>query len=145
MSLVTIIREPPMLQKIVFILLLTSPFTAFSQTTSLKQHTLNKRLQAIAANSNQNIPRKINDDLTDKGYTVNGNTLTNHIEVSTAQASQMRQNPKATYFQLGASVCRNPSYAKLLKEGARLSYYFTEAGTKKSIAKKHFTASDCGF
>ena len=82
--------------------------------------------------------------MTDKGYTVQDNTLINHIEVSKKQAAEMRQYPKTTRKQLSESVCKNTGYRDLLKRGAILSYKFTEKGNKQQITEELFFASDCG-
>lgn len=121
---------------------LTLPFVA--QAASLKDYNLQQTLQAVAKKSSVGTPRKINADLTDKGYTVEDNTLTNHIEVSKKQATEMRQYPKTTRKQLTESVCKNTGYRDLLKRGAILSYKFTEQGNKQLIAEELFFASDCG-
>lgn len=131
-----------MVRNTIFALCIALPFVA--QATSLKEYSLHQTLQQVAKTSSEGTPRKINDDLLDTGYTVEGNTLINHIEVSAKQAKEMREYPKAMHLQLGANVCRNKGFSKLMQEGAMLSYRFTEKGNNKLIAEELFVASDCG-
>ncbi len=128
---------------LVIAMCLTIPFVTV-EASSLKEYNLQQTLQAVAKKSNVGTPRKINTDLTDKGYTVQDNTLINHIEVSKKQAAEMRQYPKTTRKQLSESVCKNTGYRDLLKRGAILSYKFTEKGNKQQITEELFFASDCG-
>lgn len=128
-------------KSILLVTCLTLPFMA--QAASLKDYNLHQTLRTVAKKSNVNIPRKINADLTDKGYTVQDNTLTNHIEVSSKQAKQMREFPNTTRSQLAESVCKNTGYRDLLQRGAILSYQFEEKDNTP-IAEELFFASDCG-
>jgi len=131
-----------MIRTTIIAICLTLPFAA--QAASLKDYNLQQSLQAVAKKSSVGTPRKINADLTDKGYSVVDNTLINHLEVSTKQATEMRKFPKTTRKQLTDSVCKNTGYQNLLKQGAILSYQFTEKGNKTPITEELFFASDCG-
>lgn len=113
------------------------------QAASLKNYNIHQTLQTVAKKSNVGTPRKINADLTDNGYTVQDNTLINHIIVSSKQASEMRKYPKTMRHQLTQSVCTNKGYRDLLQNGAILNYQFTEKN-KKPITEELFFASDCG-
>ncbi|UYZ83983.1 quorum-sensing-regulated virulence factor family protein [Entomomonas sp. E2T0] len=130
-----------MIRKSILIVSLALPFMV--NAASLKDYNLHQTLQTVAKKSSEGIPRKINDDLTDKGYTVQDNTLINRIEVSDKQAEEMRKFPNTMRSQLAESVCKNEGYRDLLKRGAILSYQFTEKGNKP-IAEELFFASDCG-
>lgn len=132
-----------MIRSIIIAICLALAYTT-AEASSLKEYNLQQTLQAVAKKSNIGTPRKINEDLTDKGYTVQDNTLTNHIEVSKKQAAEMRQYPKTTRKQLTESVCKNKGYQDLLKKGAILSYKFTEKNNKQFITEELFFASDCG-
>lgn len=130
-----------MLRKGILMMCLALPLMA--QAASLKEYTLHQTLQSVAKKSSIGTPRTINKDLTDNGYTVQDNTLINHIAVSNTQAKQMRAYPTATRKQLTKSVCSNKGYRELLQSGAILSYQFTEKTTKKPITEELFFASDC--
>ncbi|MDI2594178.1 quorum-sensing-regulated virulence factor family protein [Pseudomonas sp. N3-W] len=122
-------------------LLLASSFSA--QAASLNDLNLSKMLEQVAAESNVGLPREINDNLLDQGYTVEGSELVDHISVQSGYAEQMRTNPKVVYLQLGASVCRNPNYRKLMAKGAVMRYEFTENNTNRPVASARFQESDC--
>lgn len=130
-----------MIRKSILIASLVLPFTV--NAASLKDYNLHQALQTVAKKSSEGKPRKINDDLTDKGYTVQDNTLINHIQVSNKQAEEMRKFPNTMRSQLAESVCKNAGYRDLLQRGAILSYQFSEKGNKP-IAEELFFASDCG-
>ena len=122
-------------------LLLALPFSA--QAASLQDFELNKTLQKVADESNVGIPREVNENILDQGYTVEGKELINHLSVQADHAAKMRENPKAVYLQLGASVCRNPNYRKLMVRGAIMRYEFTENRTNRPVASARFQESDC--
>lgn len=122
-------------------ILLASSFTA--QAASLSEQNLNRELRNVAAQSSVGTPRAINEDILDQGYTVEGTTLVNHLSVQKSHADKMRADPKAVYFQLGASVCNNPSYRKLMAKGAIMRYDFTEVKTNKAIGSASYQESDC--
>ena len=114
-----------------------------AQAASLKEQNLNKELRNIAEQSSVGTPRAINEDILDQGYTVEGVTLINHLSVQASHAEKMRADPKAVYFQLGASVCNNPSYRKLMAKGAIMRYDFSEDKTNKAIGSASYQESDC--
>ena len=130
-----------MFRKSILIAFLTLPFMA--QAASLKEYTLHQTLQSVAKKSSVGTPRAINQDLTDNGYTVQDNTLINHISVSKTQSKQIKAYPTATRKQLSKSVCSNKGFRELLESGAILSYQFTEKTTKTPISEELFFASDC--
>ncbi|BBP69242.1 MULTISPECIES: PA3611 family quorum-sensing-regulated virulence factor [Pseudomonas] len=122
-------------------ILLASSFTA--QAASLSEQNLNRELRNVAAQSSVGTPRAINEDILDQGYTVEGTQLINHLSVQKSHADKMRADPKAVYFQLGASVCNNPSFRKLMAKGAIMRYDFTEVKTNKAIGSASYQESDC--
>ncbi|MEN2394746.1 PA3611 family quorum-sensing-regulated virulence factor [Pseudomonas halotolerans] len=114
-----------------------------AQAASLKELELNKMLRNVAAQSSAGTPRAINEDILDQGYTVEGTELINHLSVQNSHAQKMRADPKAVYFQLGATVCTNPGLRKLMAQGATMRYEFTEVKTNRPIATERFQESDC--
>ncbi|MVV51880.1 hypothetical protein EJA72_27105 [Pseudomonas sp. PB120] len=122
-------------------ILLASSFNA--QAASLSEQNLNRELRNVAAQSSAGTPRAINEDILDQGYTVEGNTLINHLSVQSSHAQKMRADPKAVYFQLGASVCNNPGFRKLMAKGAVMRYDFTEVKTNRAVGSASFQESDC--
>ncbi|MNQ49587.1 PA3611 family quorum-sensing-regulated virulence factor [Pseudomonas sp. Irchel s3b6] len=122
-------------------LLLALPLSA--QAASKQDYDLNKMLQKVAQESNVGLPREVSDNILDQGYTVEGKELIDHLSVQAGYADQMRANPKAVYLQLGASVCRNPNYRKLMAKGAIMRYEFTENKTNRPVASARFQESDC--
>ncbi|MEB0045765.1 MULTISPECIES: PA3611 family quorum-sensing-regulated virulence factor [unclassified Pseudomonas] len=122
-------------------LLLALPFSV--QAASLNDLNLSKMLEKVAAESNVGLPREVDDNILDQGYTVEGAELIDHLSVQSGYAEQMRANPKAVYLQLGASVCRNPNYRKLMAKGAVMRYEFTENKTNRPVASARFQESDC--
>ncbi|MCX2896767.1 PA3611 family quorum-sensing-regulated virulence factor [Pseudomonas mandelii] len=122
-------------------ILLASSFSA--QAASLSEQNLNRELRNVAAQSSVGTPRAINEDILDQGYTVEGNTLINHLSVQSSHADKMRSDPKAVYFQLGASVCNNPAFRKLMAKGAVMRYDFTETKSNRSVGSASYQESDC--
>ena len=122
-------------------LLLALPFSA--QAASLKDFELNKMLKDVAQKSNETLPRELNDNILEVAYTVEDNQLIDHLSVQPDYAEGMRANPKAVYLQLGASVCRNANYRKLMAQGAVMRYEFTENKSNRPVASAHFVESDC--
>jgi hypothetical protein len=122
-------------------ILLASSFTA--QAASLSEQNLNRELRNVAAQSSVGTPRAISEDILDQGFTVEGTQLINHLSVQKSHADKMRADPKAVYFQLGASVCNNPSFRKLMAKGAIMRYDFTEVKTNKAIGSASYQESDC--
>jgi hypothetical protein len=122
-------------------ILLASSFSV--QAASLNEQNLNRELKNVAAQSSVGTPRAINEDILDQGYTVEGKTLINHLSVQSSHADKMRADPKAVYFQLGASVCRNEGFRKLMAKGAIMRYDFTEVKTNRPVGSASFQESDC--
>jgi len=136
-------QESFMLRLIVPTAAIAMALSFSAQAASLKEQNLNKELRNIAAQSSVGTPRAINEDILDQGYTVEGVTLINHLSVQASHAEKMRADPKAVYFQLGASVCNNPSYRKLMAKGAIMRYDFSEYKTNKAIGSASYQDSDC--
>lgn len=122
--------------------LLATPMAAHA--ASAQDYNLTQMLQKVAKESSVGTPRAINEDILDQGFTVQGKELIDHLAVQPSHASQMRENPQAVYLQLGASVCRDPGFRKLMAQGAIMRYDFTEYKTKKPVATHRYTAQDCG-
>lgn len=124
-----------------FALALALPLGA--QAASLQDFQMNKQLQRVAAASNENLPREIDDKTLEVAYTVEGMELIDHLSVLPDRAEQMRANPKAVYFQLGQSVCTNDAYRKLMAKGAIMRYEITENKTNRPVASVKYQESDC--
>jgi hypothetical protein len=115
-----------------------------AQAASLKDHELTRLLANVARESSAGTPRAINEDILDQGYTVDGRELVNHLSVRASHAQQMRSHPDTVRAQLGASVCRNDGFRRLLAQGAVLRYEFTEYKTNRPVTTERFTKGDCG-
>ncbi|KPA92699.1 MULTISPECIES: PA3611 family quorum-sensing-regulated virulence factor [Pseudomonas] len=122
-------------------LLLALPFSV--QAASLKDFELNKMLKDVAQKSNETLPREINEHILEVAYTVEDNQLIDHLSVQSDYAQSMRDNPKVVYLQMGASVCRNVNYRKLMAQGAIMRYEFTENKSNRPVASVRFVESDC--
>ncbi len=81
------------------------------QAQTLKDYELGQLLERVARESSVGTPRAINENLLDRGYTVDGNVLVNHIAVQPRQAAMMRDNPDVVRRQLAESVCANQAFA----------------------------------
>ena len=114
------------------------------QAASLKDQELTKLLEQVARQSSQGTPRAINADILDRGYTVEGNELINHLSVRAGHAAQMRGNPDTVRAQLADSVCRNTGYRRLLAQGAVLRYQFSEYQSNRPVTRERFSKDDCG-
>ena len=117
---------------------------AAAHAASLKEQELSQMLQKVAKESSVGTPRAINEDILDRGYTVEGRQLINHLSVRASHAHQMEANPATVRTQLAASVCRNTGYRQLLARGAMLVYSFTEYQSNRPVANERFEAADCG-
>lgn len=115
-----------------------------AEAASLKEQNLTNHLQQVAKESSVGTPRAINEDILDRGFTVDGHELVNHLSVLPRHAAQMRANLATVRAQLGASVCRNPGFHQLLEEGATLRYEFSEYQSDRPITTQRFTKADCG-
>ena len=114
-----------------------------AQAASLVELQMNKKLQSVAAESNKDLPREIDEQTLEVAYTVEGMQLIDHLSVLTERAEQMRANPKAVYFQLGQSVCLNKGYRELMAKGAVMRYEITENKTNRPVASVKFVEADC--
>ncbi|NMX91372.1 MULTISPECIES: PA3611 family quorum-sensing-regulated virulence factor [unclassified Pseudomonas] len=114
-----------------------------AQAASLLEAQMNKKLQSVAAESNKDLPREIDDKTLEVAYTVEGMHLIDHLSVLPERAEQMRANPKAVYFQLGQSVCLNKGYRELMAKGAVMRYEITENKTNRPVASVKFVEADC--
>lgn len=110
---------------------------------SLNEYSLSQLLERVARESSVGTPRAINADLLDRGYSVDGETLVNHIDVQPRHAAKMRDNPGSVREQLTISVCSNPGFRELLKRGATLRYDFREYQSERPVASQRFAAADC--
>ena len=116
---------------------------AGAQAASLLEAQMNKKLQSVAAESNKDLPREIDEQTLEVAYTVEGMHLIDHLSVLPERAEQMRANPKAVYFQLGQSVCLNKGYRELMAKGAVMRYEITENKTNRPVASVKFVEADC--
>ena len=114
-----------------------------AQAASLVELQMNKKLQSVAAESNKDLPREIDEQTLEVAYTVEGMHLIDHLSVLPERAEQMRANPKAVYFQLGQSVCLNKGYRELMAKGAVMRYEITENKTNRPVASVKFAEADC--
>lgn len=114
-----------------------------AQAASLVELQMNKKLQSVAAESNKDLPREIDEQTLEVAYTVEGMHLIDHLSVLPERAEQMRANPKAVYFQLGQSVCLNKGYRELMAKGAVMRYEITENKTNRPVTSVKFVEADC--
>jgi hypothetical protein len=114
-----------------------------AHAASLLEAQMNRKLQSVAAESNKDLPREIDEKTLEVAYTVEGMQLIDHLSVMSDRAEQMRANPKAVYFQLGQSVCLNKGYRELMAKGAVMRYEITENKTNRPVASVKFVESDC--
>ncbi|XKU43410.1 PA3611 family quorum-sensing-regulated virulence factor [Pseudomonas [fluorescens] ATCC 17400] len=114
-----------------------------AQAASLVELQMNKKLQSVAAESNKDLPREIDEQTLEVAYTVEGMHLIDHLSVLPERAEQMRANPKAVYFQLGQSVCLNKGYRELMAKGAVMRYEISENKTNRPVASVKFVEADC--
>ena len=114
-----------------------------AQAASLVELQMNKKLQSVAAESNKDLPREIDEQTLEVAYTVEGMHLIDHLSVLPERAEQMRANPKAVYFQLGQSVCLNKGYRELMAKGAVMRYEITENKSNRPVASVKFVEADC--
>ncbi|WP_339437942.1 PA3611 family quorum-sensing-regulated virulence factor [Pseudomonas sp. EA_15y_Pfl1_P104] len=114
-----------------------------AQAASLLEAQMNRKLQSVAAESNKDLPREIDEKTLEVAYTVEGMQLIDHLSVMSDRAEQMRANPKAVYFQLGQSVCLNKGYRELMAKGAVMRYEITENKTNRPVASVKFVEADC--
>ncbi|MFJ7886331.1 PA3611 family quorum-sensing-regulated virulence factor [Pseudomonas sp. NPDC096917] len=122
-------------------LLLALPLGA--QAASLAEFNLNKNLVRVAEKSNEGKPRAISPDLLDKGFTVDGTVLINNLEASPNLAAKMRSAPELAVPQLGRSVCSDPNFRKLLKQGATMRFDIREYKTNNSVLTQDIRADNC--
>ncbi|MBD7978194.1 MULTISPECIES: PA3611 family quorum-sensing-regulated virulence factor [Pseudomonas] len=115
----------------------------WAQAESLRSEQLSRDLQRIARESSVGTPRAINADLLDRGFSVEGHELINHLGVQPRHAEEMRRNPEAVREQLSQSVCNNAGFKRLLDQGATLRYQFTEYPNGEPISSQRFQATDC--
>ena len=114
-----------------------------AQAASLLEAQMNRKLQSVAAESNKDLPREIDEKTLEVAYTVEGMQLIDHLSVLPDRAEQMRANPNSVYFQLGRRVCTNPGYRELMAKGAVMRYEITENKTNRPVASVKFAEADC--
>lgn len=132
-----------MLRTIIPTLALLFALPLSAQAASLAEFNLNKDLLKVAKVSNEGKPRAINSDLLDKGFSVEGTVLINHLEASPMQSAQMRSDPESTVQQLGRSVCRNNQFRTLMAKGAIMRFDIREYKTNTSVLTQDFSANNC--
>ncbi|MBN2992301.1 hypothetical protein JWR97_14150 [Pseudomonas cedrina subsp. fulgida] len=133
----------PMLRLVAPSVALALVLPVCAQAASLLEAQMNRKLQSVAAESNKDLPREIDEKTLEVAYTVEGMQLIDHLSVLSDRAEQMRANPKAVYFQLGRSVCTNPGYRELMAKGAVMRYEITENKTNRPVASVKFVEADC--
>ena len=132
-----------MLRTIIPTLALLFALPLSAQAASLAEFNLNKDLLKVAKVSNEGKPRAISPDLLDKGFSVDGTVLINHLEASPTLSAQMRSAPEAAVPQLGRSVCSNPNFRKLMAKGATMRFDIREYKTNKSVLTQDIGADNC--
>lgn len=114
-----------------------------AQAASPGEERLIRDLQRIARESSEGTPRPISENIIDRGFTVDGRTLINHLSVRPAHAQQMRSHPGMVRRQLQTNVCANANFRLLLSHGAILRYQFSEDGSNWPVTSESFMAEDC--
>ena len=132
-----------MLRTIIPTLALQFALPLSAQAASLAEFNLNKDLLKVAKVSNEGKPRAISSDLLDKGFSVDGTVLINHLEASPTLSAQMRSAPEAAVPQLGRSVCSNPNFRKLMAKGATMRFDIREYKTNTSVLTQDIGADNC--
>ena len=132
-----------MLRTIIPTLALLFALPLSAQAASLAEFNLNKDLLKVAKVSNEGKPRAISPDLLDKGFSVDGTVLINHLEASPTLSAQMRSAPEAAIPQLGRSVCSNPNFRKLMAKGAIMRFDIREYKTNTSVLTQDIGADNC--
>ncbi|MCF7203043.1 PA3611 family quorum-sensing-regulated virulence factor [Pseudomonas oligotrophica] len=127
-----------------FAVLMLSLVPVVAGAASPKDQQLGDLLEEVARKSSVGTPRAINEDILDRGYSVDGNALVNHLSVQPRHAAQMRDNPSQVRTQLDASVCNNDGLRTLLGRGATLRFEFSEYKSDRPIATERYSAKDCG-
>jgi len=135
-------QETAMYRLVAVLMLGLAP--AFAGAASLKEQQLDQLLDDVARKSSVGTPRAINEDILDRGYSVDGHTLVNHLSVQPRHAAQMRDNPAKVREQLAASVCNNDGLRALLSRGATLRFEFSEYQSDRPISSERYDAGDCG-
>lgn len=131
------------MQRFALSALLVSLLLPTAQAASLKGYELTQTLEKVARESSVGTPRAINEDILDRGYTVEGNELINHLSVRPGHAAQMRDNADSVRAQLTNSVCSNPGFRKLLVDGAVLRYEFSDIENNRLVTTERFGKADC--
>lgn len=132
-----------MLRTIIPTLALLFALPLSAQAASLAEFNLNKDLLKVAKVSNEGKPRAISPDLLDKGFSVEGTVLINHLEASPTLSAQMRSAPEAAVPQLGRSVCSNPNFRILMAKGATMRFDIREYKTNTSVLTQDIGADNC--
>ena len=132
-----------MLRTIIPTLALLFALPLSAQAASLAEFNLNKDLLKVAKVSNEGKPRAISPDLLDKGFSVDGTVLINHLEASPTLSAQMRSAPEAAVPHLGRSVCSNPNFRKLMAKGATMRFDIREYKTNTAVLTQDIGADNC--
>ena len=124
-------------------LVLAACLAAPLQAASLRDIRLNDTLKQVAEQSNENTPRAISAQITDMGFSADGDELINRLAVDADYAELMQQAPLLTRSQLQASVCTDLRFRRLLDMGATLTYHFILKDSEQPVLTQSFIADHC--
>ncbi|MAG64537.1 PA3611 family quorum-sensing-regulated virulence factor [Pseudomonas sp.] len=124
-------------------LVLAACLAAPLQAASLRDIRLNDTLKQVAEQSNENTPRDISAQITDLGFSAEGDELINRLAVDADYAELMQQDPLLTRSQLQASVCTDLRFRRLLDMGATLTYHFVLKENEQPVLTQSFIADHC--
>ncbi|RGP54324.1 hypothetical protein ASB58_10575 [Pseudomonas abyssi] len=124
-------------------LVLAACLAAPLQAASLRDIRLNDTLKQVAEQSNENTPRDISAQITDLGFSAEGDELINRLAVDADYAELMQQDPLLTRSQLQASVCTDLRFRRLLDMGATLTYHFVLKDNEQPVLTQSFIADHC--
>ena len=120
-------------------LLITLP----AQAVSLRDTRLAETLRDVAKQSSEDTPRKLNEFMTDEGFSAQGRELIDYISVTEEYAAHMQEAPLVVRTQLQSSVCADQRFRRLLDMGATLTYHFSLEGSQQPILTQSFIADHC--
>ncbi|MFZ2289961.1 MAG: PA3611 family quorum-sensing-regulated virulence factor [Halopseudomonas yangmingensis] len=125
------------------VVLIISSLSLTAHATSLRDLRLQETLSQVAEQSSENTPRAINDDLTDEGYSAQGNELVNLLSARPDYAARLQADPLLVRSQLQASICSDLRLRRLLDMGATLTYHFVVTGNRQPVLTQSFIAEHC--
>lgn len=127
-----------------FSLLILGMLVATSlSAASLREAQLERTLQDVAEQNNQDRPRQMNDYIVDEGLTASGSELINFLSVQPGYAQKLQAEPLVVRTQLQSSVCADQRLRRLMDMGATLSYHFVLAGSTQPVLTQSFIAEHC--